>query len=44
MRKFINYLNSIEDTMYIALMTLCFWVAVLDIALLTYILRAWFLK
>ena len=44
MKKLFNYLNSIEGTMYIALITLCFWIAILDILLLTYILRAWFLK
>ncbi len=44
MRKLINYFNNIESTMYMALMVLCFWVAILDILLLTYILRAWFLK
>ncbi len=44
MRKLLNYLNSIEDTMYVALIALCFWIAILDILLLTYILRAWFLK
>jgi hypothetical protein len=44
MRKLINYINNIEGTMYIALMALCFWIAILDIILLTYILRAWFLK
>lgn len=44
MRKLINYLDNIEGTMYIALMALCFWIAILDIILLTYILKAWFLK
>lgn len=44
MRKLINYINNIEGTMYIALMALCFWIGILDILLLTYILRAWFLK
>ena len=44
MRKLFNYLNSIENTMYITLIALCFWIAILDILLLTYILRAWFLK
>ena len=44
MRKLFNYFNNIESTMYMALMALCFWVAILDILLLTYILKAWFLK
>jgi len=44
MRKLINYLDNIEGTMYIALMALCFCIAILDILLLTYILKAWFLK
>ena len=44
MKKLFNYFYNIESTMYMALMALCFWVAILDILLLTYILRAWFLK
>jgi hypothetical protein len=44
MRKFINYLNSIEGTMYVVAITLCFWVAALDILLITYVLTSWFLK
>ena len=44
MRKLINFFNSIEGTMYIALITLCFWIAILDILLLTFILKAWFLR
>lgn len=44
MRKFINYLNSIEGTMYAIAITVAFWVAILDILLITYIISAWFLK
>lgn len=44
MRKFINYLNSIEGTMYTVAITVAFWVAILDILLITYVLLAWFSK
>jgi len=44
MKKLLNYFNDIEGAMYMALIALCFWIAILDILLLTYILRAWFLK
>ena len=44
MKKLINYLENIENSTYLVLMALCFWIAILDIALLTYIIRAWFSK
>ncbi len=44
MRKFINYLNSIEGTMYVVAITVAFWVAILDILLITYVLLAWYSK
>ncbi len=42
MRKLFNYLNSIEGTMYAVAITVAFWVAILDILLITYILTLWF--
>jgi len=44
MRKLFNYLNSIEGTMYAIAITLAFWVAILDILLITYVLSAWYSK
>lgn len=44
MRKLFNYLNSIEGTMYAIAITVAFWVAILDILLITYIISAWYLK
>ena len=42
MRKLFNYINSIEGTMYAIAITVAFWVAILDILLITYILTLWF--
>ncbi len=42
MRKLFNYLNSIEGTMYAIAITVAFWVAILDILLITYILTSWY--
>ena len=42
MRKLFNYLNSIEGTMYALAITVAFWVAILDILLITYILTSWY--
>jgi hypothetical protein len=44
MRKLFNYINSIEGTMYAIAITVAFWVAILDILLITYVLLAWFSK